>query len=152
MKDYLLTYEDGSTLLLHPSFFPIRVPALRMLLRDVDQIGQAEAFRDWALECFEGLPEVYKKAAAAQTAEAKRLLKEAAEAAKEATDLLKRYRKEKDAGLHVDYLKAVKRRDDKRMEARNCSLEAARSTRQVKKLDANREEVEVWQKLPKRRS
>ena len=152
MKDFLLTYEDGSTMLLHPSFFPVRIPALRMLLHDVDQIGQAEAFRDWALECFEGLPEVYKKAAAAQTVEAERLLQEAGEAAKEATDILKRYRKEKDAGLHVDYLRAVKRRDDKRMEARNCRLEAARNTRQVKKLDANREEVEAWQKLPKRMS
>lgn len=152
MRDFLLTYEDSSTMLLHPSFFPVRVPMLRMILRDVDQIGQAEAFQNWAMECFEELPEVYKKAADAQKAEAKRLLKEASGAAKKATDLLKRYRKEKDEGLHTEYLKAIKRRDDLRMEAQNCNLEAARNTRLVKKLNANREEVEAWQKLPKRKS
>lgn len=170
MIDFIIKYEDGTTLVLHPAFFPSPVVPLRKVLKAVDKLGQAEDFEQWALDTISELKDVHKAAAAAAEAEAARMGKEAtahevqAAVAKEARDKyaaqlkkkgLKNVTKEEHDELdrlHANHAHPKDLVKQDRGVAASYVQKKVGELRIIKALETNKDEVETWQRLPKRRS
>ena len=152
MKDIKIDY-DGGSVVLHPAFFPASMPDLRSVLRMADAAGLAEDFRAWTEECCDELPEVYKKGRDAARAEAGRLTAEAKGLRKQAEAVRKQEKdatEEEAARIHKQYMELRARMEEKLAEAHDYRMEASRMDSCIKRLNRNREEVEVWQNLPQR--